>query len=315
MNCVVGIDSGGTKTACCIMRKDGNIIGQGQGIGTGYLDEPEAFNVLKKAFGEAFDDALRGIRCIDPTLSVSDLIFTRVFVALGGLQVGETNQLVEDAIRMAIPAQSVLMDNDIVAAHWAAFEGKDGIVATAGTGVKVYGLRKGAKAVSGGWGHYLQDEGSGYSVGYAALLHSAKALDGRIKPDLLSQSIMESLQVRTQQELRDLVISWTRVNDERARIAALAKNVVDIAKERDRTALGLLANAGAHIADYVSVVAGKLRVSERFEVRLCGGLTDAAGDLLLIPFLDRLRSRFPDALVKQCHQPPVYGAALAAWIL
>ncbi len=93
-----------------------------------------------------------------------------------------------------------------------------GIALIAGTGSICFGKNgAGEYARSGGWGHLIGDEGSGYALGRDALAAVARAWDGWGEKTLLSQLLAEQMELDDQKK----IISYTYGGD-KGRIAALA---------------------------------------------------------------------------------------------
>ena len=59
----------------------------------------------------------------------------------------------------------------------------DGIAMISGTGSSAFTRQGGVVAQVGGWGHLIDDAGSGYALGRACLAAAYRALDGRGEGD------------------------------------------------------------------------------------------------------------------------------------
>src|SRR5690606_612747 len=77
-------------------------------------------------------------------------------------------------------AAKVRIENDCFIALHCGTLGAAGIAIIAGTGSMAIGMNEaGERARSGGWGYRFGDEGSGYYIGYQALVRAVRARDGR----------------------------------------------------------------------------------------------------------------------------------------
>src|SRR3990170_4420420 len=86
----------------------------------------------------------------------------------------------------------ILIVNDALVALEAGTPGQPGIVIISGTGSIAYGRNAAGEAArSGGWGHVLGDEGSGYWIGRAALRAVLRAADRRGPPTVLTRMLLK----------------------------------------------------------------------------------------------------------------------------
>ena len=135
-----------------------------------------------------------------------------------------------------------------------------GVGVIAGTGsIAVGRAPDGRSARAGGWGPLFGDEGSGYAVALAGLRRVAQHADGRaanpFDRDPLSRRLCEALGIADPSELVSAVY---RPEVDRARIAALARAVVDAADEDQTVFAMILEPAGVELARMVAAVARTL---------------------------------------------------------
>src|ERR1700691_713721 len=107
---------------------------------------------------------------------------------------GETVPLVKDWLRESITARvggGLLILGDVEIALDAAFPGRAGVLALAGTGSNVVGRTNGGLLLTaGGWGPALADQGSGHKIGLGSLRATFLAKDEERQTILLS-AVME----------------------------------------------------------------------------------------------------------------------------
>jgi len=176
-----------------------------------------------------------------------------------------------------------LIVNDAVAAWAAATECQPGIGLIAGTGSHAFGVGpSGQYASCGGWGHFLGDEGSGYWMGREALRHLTRSVDGRASSVSLVDAILRRLDVRSVEEL----LASTRESEPPKReVAALAPEVIGLARDGDPTCLTIVSQAALFLAELVASVVAHAEIDlTTYPVGVVGGLTD--GRDVLFPDLE-----------------------------
>jgi N-acetylglucosamine kinase-like BadF-type ATPase len=206
----------------------------------------------------------------------------------------------------ALGALDVANDTDILLA--AGLHGRPGIALIVGTGSHCLGRSAdGAVATCGGWGYLMDDCGSGYALGRAALRAAVRMWDGRLAPTLLAERVRGAL------GLDDPADALHRVYDGAfgvEGVAALAPLVTAAAADGDEAALGMLRAAAGDAAELVAVVHARLGLGAAPEVVLTGSvaLHPLAGALLV----EQIRARVPGARVAGSALPPVAGAVVRA---
>jgi N-acetylglucosamine kinase-like BadF-type ATPase len=179
-----------------------------------------------------------------------------------------------------------------------------------GTGTSCYGRNAtGEGWLTGGRGHLISDEGSGYWLGIGAMRAAVMAHDGRRPGTALLPVVYRYLGIKHMDEIlhRLYVRGMTR-----AEIAGLGPLVIEAARAGDAAALDLLARGAEELADCVAAAARHLRMDDApCEVCLVGGLIQA-GPIVTDGLSAAIRRRLPLAAVRAAELPPVLGAGLLA---
>jgi N-acetylglucosamine kinase-like BadF-type ATPase len=184
---VLGIDAGGTKTLCLLADETGRIIAEGLGPGANFhtSGDVELEHALRQVIHMAIGD-----RGIAPAA---------VCVGIAGVDRENEAHIVGSMIQSSVPASRVVVVSDALIALEAGAGESPGIVVISGTGSIAYGRNAGLEAArSGGWGHIIGDEGSGYWIGRQALSAVVRAVDGRgpvtrLKDDVLAHFGIEDI--------------------------------------------------------------------------------------------------------------------------
>jgi N-acetylmuramic acid 6-phosphate etherase len=236
----LGIDGGGTRTVALLARGDAAgwvVIGRGE-AGPANLRAvgPErAQQALDEAVSRAFGAA--GL----PRTAVAAACF-----GLAGAGRPEEQAAVRawaERVRLA-GAVEVIADTPLLLA--AGTPGGWGLALVAGTGSMAFARAPdGRTARSGGWGHLLGDEGSGYALAVAGLRAVVRAADGRGPQTALSERLLAGLGLRHPQELVGAVYGG---GADRTTLAALAPAVIAAAEDGDGEAVAIVREAAQQLA-------------------------------------------------------------------
>lgn len=276
---VLGFDGGGTRTVALLAARNGTgwrLLGRGesgpsnrQAVGT-----PAALAALDAATDGAFAAAGRVRRPVCAAV-----------LGLAGAGRPEDREVVRGwATKVTLaPAVDVIEDAALLLA--AGTPDGWGVAVVAGTGSMAFArAADGRTARSGGWGHLLGDEGSGYAVALAGLRAAARAADGRGPRTILTDRLLAAFSLSRPEELVGVVYRGA----DRAALAALAPIVLDAAA--DPVAAEIAAAAAAELAAAAEAAARQLGHVSAFPVALAGGLFESRPDY---------RARFLAALAER----------------
>lgn len=217
MKYLLGIDGGGTKTVVCISDKNG---------------------IVKEQFySGAFNLNGQGEKKTKDTL-------LDIFIAIGimGYDKGDCEGIGIGAAGISNPFVSVFLKEEIQSygftcpiyvygdqetALAAAFENCHGIIIIAGTGSICYGKdEKGNCVRAGGYGHLIDDVGSGYAIARDILKAIVRAEDGRQEDTILTSLIFGKLGIKSIEELIQYLYKEGRSKKEIADLAAVIEDAI-----------------------------------------------------------------------------------------
>jgi N-acetylglucosamine kinase-like BadF-type ATPase len=218
-----------------------------------------------------------------------------------------------EAVRIALTLENVAerigIVGDAEAAMADAFGDEPGVLVVAGTGSIAWARPASGAAVRvGGWGLLLGDEGSGYDIALSALRAVARSADGRSGPTALTSVMLTETRVADADDLRAWAAAATK-----ARIAALAPQVIACAERGDATAADILTSAISALAHMATAAADRTGVASP-TFALTGGLI-ALGGPLRRPLTEALGDRFPSARFTDRVVDAALGAARLAMAL
>jgi N-acetylglucosamine kinase-like BadF-type ATPase len=301
MRLIAGFDGGGTRTRVALVDEDGKLRGYAEGGSCACTDrglEP-ARQVLGALWRAAWRSAGAEPRPADA-----------LFLGLGSvLSEADARVPCELAIELGLagPGQ-VRAANDAWNALAGGLAGRPGILLISGTGSACLGRNeRGQTWRAGGWGYLLDDVGSAYVLGQAALIAATRDADGRGEPTALTAMVREALGLSNLQEI------FRKMHHEgvpRGDVAALAPRVVTHAEAGDRVARAILNTGVEGLVEMVVTVARRLRLSCP-ELALTGGLITHAASFREL-FYERLAQEIPDYTRAGRAFAPVFGAVMLA---
>jgi N-acetylglucosamine kinase-like BadF-type ATPase len=311
--CVVGVDGGGSKTACRVAGADGTLLGEASAGPSNYQTVGEAGTLaaLAEATAGAVAAAARPLRAVGLCLALAGVDRPADLAAMQRVAVALLDRPAP-GLAWDVSPERVEIVNDAVAALVGGTGRTAGVVCVAGTGSIAFGMnRAGARARAGGWGHLLGDEGSGYAIGLAALRAVARAADGRGPATALTDLVLARCHLDDPSGLIGLVYGGWQPAD----VAGFAPVVGAAAAAGDAVAGGILAEAAAELALAVATVARSLGFLDpdgfRFEVVAAGGSWSGLPGLQE-RFAAALRGEATGATVIAPRRSPVEGAVLLA---
>ena len=258
MKYMIGVDGGGTKTEAIAFDRDGNEFARGTcGFGNILIDYEEAFLHIMEAIDQCQKNVVNG-HCVC------------ICLGLAGISGVNANELTLRLIKKY--GIKVEVFNDAMIAHAAALKGKDGILTIGGTGAICIGKKGEVYEYSGGWGHILGDEGSGYWIALQALKKMALQFDRGVILSPLSLNIQRQFQLLTPSHIKKLV--YTSLKD---KVAAIAPLVIQEARNGNEDAQEIIMQAGKELARITVDVYKKMQCKLSTPIAVSGSI------LLLVP--------------------------------
>jgi len=255
---LVGADVGGTKTTVAVS---------------------EAGQIIARAIGPGA--ALRPGRALASSATIAELVrralgdagrLTADVLVVGAAGAGREPERGElhAALRSEGVAKFIAVTTDVEIALVAAFGDGSGIVVSAGTGsIAVARDHDGVLHRLGGYGWQMGDEGSGYSIGRAALGAASRARDGRSPATALEQRLLEAARCGD----FDALVRWAAAATP-GEVASLAPHVLEVAAAGDPVAQGIADYAARELSLLALLLAERLHDDGPTPVALTGGLLE-----------------------------------------
>ena len=182
-----------------------------------------------------------------------------------------------------------------------------GVVVIAGTGSICFGKNEaGQTARSGGYGHLIDDGGSGYSLGRDIFSSAVRCHDGRVVDSGILQAVCDRLGTGPE----GIVPFVYSPKTDKAAIAQFALIALEQAQQGDREALQILRQEAGELARMVAAVQSRLNMLH-CRIALLGGLITGENPYrqAVVDTLSTLGS------VVSAQRNALWGAAQMAWEL
>ncbi len=241
---LLGLDGGGTKTLALLADENGNILARGLGGASNY--NAVGFEAACAALETAITQALSSV----------DQSVASLCLGLAGAGRPADRVRFHAWAAQRFPQAKIIVVSDAEILLNAVPPTGAALALICGTGSIVYGRTESGELLrAGGWGYLFGDEGSGFALGAAALRAVMRAYDGRGRPTLLTDLVLQRCALTDPQ---GLVKSIYGAETPRAEIAALSDLVEQAASEHDPVAITLLDEAAHELAFAVQAVYRRL---------------------------------------------------------
>jgi N-acetylglucosamine kinase-like BadF-type ATPase len=189
-------------------------------------------------------------------------------ISTAGISNPKAKDFFESVLReIGLSCQTIFVGDHVGALYGSLGKG-EGIILISGTGSICYGRNKdGSEARTGGWGHLIDDEGSGYAIGRDILSAAVRSYDKRSGDSILLPMVLRTIGGASIQD----IIQFTYQVSSKKEIAALAPLLSEALLHQDKEAAPIALKAANELVKLVIPVAKQLQL-ERGEIALSGGI-------------------------------------------
>ncbi|HTU70195.1 MAG TPA: BadF/BadG/BcrA/BcrD ATPase family protein [Candidatus Baltobacteraceae bacterium] len=289
MPILVGIDAGGTSIECIVERDGARTQHRGDGANV----RTAGIEWSAQRIAQAALEGLAGL-----ALDV---------LAVGAAGAGDPSraQALQAALRGHFPGATIAVYDDAEIALRAAIPHGDAAVLIAGTGSIAYARIANVAYRAGGYGYLLGDDGSGFTIGRAALAQLLRNYDGRTAHEPLFTAIEERLDARDGQAILDRIYSG---GDSVSTIASIAPLVIERASAGERLATKIVQAAALELVDLIKALVRRAQIEGReLPLVFAGGLL-RENSVLSFLIETRLGSDFPLLHPIKSPPSPAHGA-------
>lgn len=292
-----GWDGGGSKTEICITDLRGSVIAE------------KAFGALNPN-GATFEIVNETIKnCIAFMKSVmTDLNNCRgLVVGLAGISNKNTATTVENIIRNCGYTGNLKLIGDHEIALSGAIENQ-GAILIAGTGsICLCRNENGEIFRCGGYGHLIDDEGSGYAIGRDIVKAVAYATDSRSEETALTDLVFSRLKISNLSELITWLYSETTTKKD---VASLAPLLIDALQKNDNVAVNIARKCAEELS-FLAISAFKKANISNGDIALMGSIFKYY-DCIKAETIKILEKELPDVQIIEPKLKASQGAAKLA---
>jgi len=259
---IIGMDWGGSKSDIMVSDTELNIFYTGKYMGINVQREsPMAIRAL---FDEIVSDLKKRLK-----LSPEDIKVVVIGAAGAGREFSKKK--IKDAFTASRLSSSVYIFSDMQIAYKSVFFKENGILINAGTGSFAYCIdAEGREVRTGGWGHLIGDEGSGFYIGREGIAAALKSYDGRAGKSSLKNALCSRFSLKSIEEIVPLIYSGSIGIGE---IAESAELVFKAAQKNDAAAQNILEKAADELVLHIDALRRNFPGdSKKIRVALTGGV-------------------------------------------
>lgn len=301
MNYIIGIDGGGTKTALKLADTSGNLI---------LTIESGPCNINSMSI-EYVQGMLKEL--ILTSLDKSEISIEKVKVlciGTAGVDRESDKLILKEIIEATGFRGEIIITNDAETALYGGVGGEEGLILISGTGSICYGRnKKGESKRSGGWGHIIGDEGSGYYIGLSALTHIVRGYDGRGEKTLLADIILKYLNIKNPDGLIEYVY---RSGAGKQEIASLARFVDEAYNLGDKVAENILKRSAWELYLCCKAVIDKLELFNKSVTLAVNGSVIVKNMCVFNEFSRLIKENYPLIEITDMKYDAAWGAVLMA---
>lgn len=292
---LIGIDGGGTKTALVLTTNDGHILNKHIGEATNPADigVEACANRLEKQL-----DALL------KEFGGREAEIDSIYAGIAGSANAKTKNAVFARLKQLLPnCRHIDNGSDAFNALYGESDDGYGITLIAGTGSSSFVLTESGMTQVGGWGYLIDDAGSGFSIGKAALMAAYRSFDGRGPETMLEEMCLDKLGINFKDAIPQIYEGGKHY------IASFARVAFEAFEKGDEIAKGIIDDAAEALAMH-------LRACLTHVTNFPTVCVAAGGVISNDTFFEIVKNKLGDDLsrmrILRPVLPPVYGSLVKA---
>ncbi len=298
MDCIIGIDGGGTKALLKAINLNGEFLCEVKGGSTNLASNSaeQVRNNLTELFKEANIAANETLKPLSICLGTA------------GVTAKDADKILKEILFDITGCKNLSVVGDMEIPLYADCADKDGVVVIAGTGSIAFARTKDGKtARAGGWGHIVSDEGSAYWIAKEAIVAIMRAYDGRGLKTCLEGLFTKALDCDT----KGLISKIHAPGFNKSDFAALAGWVNEGAMNGDTVSIDILHRAAEFIIELLTAAKNRAELSDDFTLILAGGVL-TNNKLVQEYVIGRVGEEFEKATVINAQSENITGALTIA---
>ncbi len=281
MDCIIGIDGGGTKTQAKAVSLKGDLLA-------------EAKSGSSNLCSNSFEAVEANIKTLVNLLKIESIINpVAVCIGTAGLNGLNAPEKIHGILADATGCTNIRVIGDMELPLFALGDDHEVAALISGTGSVASARSKSGKTSRvGGWGHIVGDEGSGYWLTVQAIGEAMREFDGRGEKTILTQMLLDAFGCSTPPSFITMI--HDRLNKQM--LAEKSFLVEEAATKGDSVANKILLKGADLLFELLCAAIKTAELGEDFSILLMGGVLTKSQ---LIPNIlkESILSRYPHAKI------------------
>lgn len=250
---IIGVDAGGTKTHAVVYDKSAiSVFECFTGMGNMNVDSRIAMENICKAIAICME-------------KINEPAF--ICIGAAGITAKGNNDALYECLQKDFGDCEIKIVSDAFLAFYANLEGHDGILVISGTGSIGYAKKGNEICRTGGWGHILGDEGSGYIIALNALKSIFADYDAQRPFSNLAISLMQKIGASDVFDIIEFVYQ-----NSKNKVAELFMVIVALANAGDVQAQKILRDGACDLAEFVKGLVSKVNFRDEIKISFSGSV-------------------------------------------
>ncbi|SOC23118.1 N-acetylglucosamine kinase-like BadF-type ATPase [Ureibacillus xyleni] len=296
---LLAIDGGATKTTISVRSNSGKCIFEKTATGSNY--QAIGIDPVEKLIAQLLKDVYDSTKLNNINVAV---------FAMAGIDTDQDLTIVKEMITKVVQysplfIDTIIVENDVHATLLGLLDkNKSGALIISGTGSIGFAIDYNGNVYrTGGWGHRIGDEGSGYWIGKEIVNLLFRLEDGRnLTPTILKELVFEQLNIENSDQLMTWLYAPHYTNSMLASISSVLPRAVEL---NDEMALSISQHAAQELADLAVTTLKKLpTIDEPFTLFLNGSIFKYH-PFILSQFQKLTKEHFPTICFQLCDEPPI----------
>ncbi|GKX29732.1 ATPase [Vallitalea longa] len=286
MNYIISVDAGGTKTHSEAYTLEGEFLQEANSsYGSVIVNKDKALINIKTAIDECIQ-TLENSQC------------EGIVVGAAGAETGDALNYIKDYLKQYYKTK-IIITNDAKLAMYGRLKGKNGILLISGTGSIAYGKKEHIIERCGGWGHLIDDRGSGYYIAMEAIRGIVNERDQKQGLSNLSKKILEHLDIQEIKYLIDYVYKSSK-----GEIASLVPVILKEAERNDKNAIKIFIDAGEKLYELIKTLNTSMAL-DRGNITFSGSIMKI--DFVRRTVIDLIKKQIPELVLIENECSPAMG--------
>lgn len=293
---ILAVDGGATKTALTIRTVDGQELFSATSTGSNYQA------IGSERVHRTFDQLL-----IQASEVLAEKTITIAVFAIAGIDTEQDARIVREIVEASVAnspfiIKKLIVENDVEATLLGIANKQPTTLLISGTGAICFSFNGKEIVRTGGWGHRVGDEGSGYWLGQQVAKAIFRAADGREEQTILTDLVLNGHNIET----IDALVNWLYNADyTNARLASFGSYIQKAVELGDKMAIKIAEEAANELALLATATLKKAGYNIGAHPFFINGGVLKNNPAIYEHFVKKVHDIFPDLTFTLCKEQPI----------